>query len=123
MPRTEERLLENDPAVLGLFAGNPFPNAPPRIVRAVLWQYWFSTQEEKRPQGFGGGANFLVPTPRPLLGSRMIVSESLTLPLSKLHYSLNKLRENALSSLWAAMLLFYQPQFMQCALRPDLKQV
>jgi lipase maturation factor 1 len=49
--RTEELLLENDPAVLGLFAGNPFPQAPPRMVRAVLWQYWFSTPEEKRTQG------------------------------------------------------------------------
>ncbi len=52
--RTEELLLENDPAVLGLFAGNPFPGAPPRMVRAVLWQYWFSTPEEKRRRGCGG---------------------------------------------------------------------
>jgi hypothetical protein len=49
--RTEELLLEKDPAVLGLFAGNPFPGTPPRMVRAVLWQYWFSTPEEKRTQG------------------------------------------------------------------------
>ena len=49
--RTEELLLENDPEVLGLFGGNPFPGAPPRMVRAVLWQYWFSTPEEKRIQG------------------------------------------------------------------------
>ena len=51
VPRTEELLLENDRAVLGLFAGNPFPNSPPRVVRAVLWQYWFSTSEEKRAAG------------------------------------------------------------------------
>jgi lipase maturation factor 1 len=51
VPRTEECLLENDQAVLGLFAGNPFSNAPPRLVRAVLWQYWFSTEEEKRRDG------------------------------------------------------------------------
>jgi hypothetical protein len=49
--RAEERLLENDQAVLGLFAGNPFQAAPPRLVRAVLWQYWFSTPEQKRIQG------------------------------------------------------------------------
>ncbi len=49
--RTEELLLENDPAVLGLFGGNPFTGAPPRMVRAVLWQYWFSTSEEKRTEG------------------------------------------------------------------------
>ncbi len=51
VPRTEERLLENDRAVLGLFAGNPFPIAPPRFVRAVLWQYWFSSFDEKRTTG------------------------------------------------------------------------
>jgi hypothetical protein len=51
VPRTEELLLENDRAVLGLFAGNPFSKAPPRVVRAVLWQYWFSTLEEKRTEG------------------------------------------------------------------------
>ncbi len=51
VPRTEELLLENDPAVLGLFAGNPFAGSPPRFVRAVLWQYWFSSWEEKRLQG------------------------------------------------------------------------
>jgi lipase maturation factor 1 len=51
VPRTEELLLENDPAVLGLFAGNPFSTAPPRFVRAVLWQYWFSTIEQKRKEG------------------------------------------------------------------------
>jgi hypothetical protein len=51
VPRTEELLLENDGAVLGLFAGNPFPDKPPRMVRAVLWQYWFSTWEEKRSEG------------------------------------------------------------------------
>jgi len=49
--RTEELLLENDPDVLWLFAGNPFPNAPPHLVRAVLWQYWFSTMQEKRNSG------------------------------------------------------------------------
>jgi hypothetical protein len=51
VPRTEELLLQNDRDVLGLFAGNPFPNAPPKYVRAVLWQYWFSTPEENRTQG------------------------------------------------------------------------
>lgn len=51
VPRTEERLLENDRVVLDLFAGNPFPNAPPRFVRAVLWQYWFSTPEQKASEG------------------------------------------------------------------------
>lgn len=51
VPRTEELLLTNDPDVLELFQRNPFPGAPPREVRAVLWQYWFSTMAQKRNQG------------------------------------------------------------------------
>jgi lipase maturation factor 1 len=51
VPRTEELLLENDRDVLDLFAGNPFPNAPPRFVRAVIWQYWFSTMQQRRTEG------------------------------------------------------------------------
>ncbi len=51
VPRTEELLLENDQAVLSLFAGNPFSSTPPRFVRAVLWQYWFSSMEQKRKEG------------------------------------------------------------------------
>jgi lipase maturation factor 1 len=48
---TEERLLENDPAVLALFKANPFPQAPPRFARAVLWQYWFTSMEERQRTG------------------------------------------------------------------------
>jgi hypothetical protein len=51
VPLTEERLLEDDPDVLALFRGNPFGQAPPRYVRAVLWQYWFTSMEEKRRSG------------------------------------------------------------------------
>jgi hypothetical protein len=48
---TEVRLLSNDPDVLALFAGNPFQHGPPHQVRAVFWQYWFTTIEEKRKTG------------------------------------------------------------------------
>jgi lipase maturation factor 1 len=51
VPLTEERLLENDEDVLGLFRGNPFRNSPPQFVRAVLWQYWFTSIDEKRLTG------------------------------------------------------------------------
>jgi len=51
VPRTEERLLEGNSEVLALFAVNPFPQQPPRQVRAVLWQYWFTSLAEKREQG------------------------------------------------------------------------
>jgi hypothetical protein len=49
--RAERRLLSNDHDVLALFAANPFPQGPPRQVRAVLWQYWFTSMEEKRQHG------------------------------------------------------------------------
>jgi len=49
--RTQELLLENDDAVLSLFAKNPFPDAPPLRVRAVSWQYWFSDPATKRATG------------------------------------------------------------------------
>jgi hypothetical protein len=43
--------LENDPDVLTLFRGNPFASSPPRYLRAVLWQYWFTSMDEKRRTG------------------------------------------------------------------------
>jgi lipase maturation factor 1 len=48
---TEERLLKNDREVLHLFAGNPFAGAPPKRVRAVIWQYWFTDIPTKRSTG------------------------------------------------------------------------
>ena len=48
---TEARLLQNEPAVLQLFARTPFPVQPPQMVRAVEWQYWFTTKEEKEKRG------------------------------------------------------------------------
>jgi hypothetical protein len=45
---TEEGLLMNSPSVLSLFAGDPFKAMPPRMVRAVIWQYWFTDWAEKR---------------------------------------------------------------------------
>ncbi|MGA9528542.1 MAG: lipase maturation factor family protein, partial [Terriglobales bacterium] len=48
---TEVRLLSNDKDVLALFAGNPFEHGPPREVRVLLWQYWFTSMAEKRATG------------------------------------------------------------------------
>jgi len=36
------KLLHNDPNSVSLFAGNPFPNKPPRYIRAVLYRYTFA---------------------------------------------------------------------------------
>ena len=46
-----EKLLEGSPSVLGLLARNPFPAAPPRFVRARLWDYRFSDPAERRRTG------------------------------------------------------------------------
>jgi lipase maturation factor 1 len=48
---TEERLLTGDADVLSLFARNPFADAPPRQVRAVIYQYWFTDMKTKRESG------------------------------------------------------------------------
>jgi hypothetical protein len=48
---TEERLLKNDPDVLALFASNPFADTPPREVRAIKYQYWFTDMQTKRATG------------------------------------------------------------------------
>ncbi|MGD1087894.1 MAG: lipase maturation factor family protein, partial [Verrucomicrobiota bacterium] len=36
------KLLHNDPGALSLFGGNPFPEKPPRYIRAVLYHYEFA---------------------------------------------------------------------------------
>jgi hypothetical protein len=51
VPTTEVLLLRDDPDVLTLFGGNPFKKSPPHQVRAVLWQYWFTTMREKHQTG------------------------------------------------------------------------
>jgi hypothetical protein len=45
------KLLEGDAAVLGLLRENPFPGHPPRYVRATLYEYHFTTSEERRRTG------------------------------------------------------------------------
>ena len=51
VPDTEIRLLSNDADVIELFGGNPFAKAPPKQIRAVLWQYWFTSMAEKHATG------------------------------------------------------------------------
>lgn len=51
VPNTAVRLLANDHDVLQLFAGNPFAQQPPQKIRVLLWQYWFTSMEEKRRTG------------------------------------------------------------------------
>jgi len=59
VPNTEVRLLANDKDVLALFAKNPFGREPPRQIRAVLWQYWFTTMRERSANGLWWRREFL----------------------------------------------------------------
>jgi hypothetical protein len=45
------RLLEGSQGVAALLAGNPFPEHPPKYIRAELYQYGFTTLAERRATG------------------------------------------------------------------------
>ena len=45
------RLLQGSPDVLAMLAKNPFPDSPPRYLRAELYQYRFTTLAEKKESG------------------------------------------------------------------------
>ncbi|MCZ6653832.1 MAG: lipase maturation factor family protein, partial [Planctomycetota bacterium] len=47
----ERRLLEGSPEVLGLFKFNPFPDEPPRYIRAILYDYHFTDWKTKTEEG------------------------------------------------------------------------
>lgn len=49
--RFVQRLLSNTPDVIALLARNPFPDAPPRFVRATSYDYSFTTVAERRASG------------------------------------------------------------------------
>ncbi len=45
------RLLQGSPEVLGLLERNPFPGAPPKYIRAELYEYHFTNFAERRAGG------------------------------------------------------------------------
>ncbi len=47
----ERRLLEGSPEVLALLETNPFPDKPPRFIRAELYDYHFSDWTTRRREG------------------------------------------------------------------------
>ncbi|HLD49902.1 MAG TPA: lipase maturation factor family protein, partial [bacterium] len=53
------KLLKNDPATLSLIAKNPFPEKPPKYIRARLYRYRFTTVEEKKQTGAWWSRTFL----------------------------------------------------------------
>lgn len=48
---TEQRLVEGSSSVLSLFSGDPFNGSPPKMVRTILWQYWFTDISTMRRTG------------------------------------------------------------------------
>jgi lipase maturation factor 1 len=49
--RLAVKLLESNPKVTGLLASNPFPNEPPRYIRATLYDYHFTSWGEHKATG------------------------------------------------------------------------
>jgi predicted DCC family thiol-disulfide oxidoreductase YuxK len=45
------RMLQGSPSVLRLMKANPFPNSPPRYIRARLFEYHFTNELEKKQTG------------------------------------------------------------------------
>jgi hypothetical protein len=46
-----QKLLEDDRATLKLLRRNPFDNRQPRFIRALFYQYRYTTWQEKRETG------------------------------------------------------------------------
>jgi hypothetical protein len=72
------RLLEGAPAVRALLAGDPFPDGPPRYLRATVWEYRFTDPATRR----ASGAWWTRERPRPYLpavrleGGRLVPAPS-----------------------------------------------
>jgi hypothetical protein len=45
------KLLQADAETVSLLRANPFPNQPPRYIRAQLYEYHFTTPEERKQTG------------------------------------------------------------------------
>jgi hypothetical protein len=46
-----KKLLQNDRSIVRLLRRNPFPDGPPRAIRATLYRYRFTTPREHRETG------------------------------------------------------------------------
>jgi predicted DCC family thiol-disulfide oxidoreductase YuxK/uncharacterized membrane protein YphA (DoxX/SURF4 family) len=49
--RLELRLLQNSPPIVALLERNPFPNKPPKYIRATLYEYRFTNMATRRKTG------------------------------------------------------------------------
>ena len=46
------KLLQGDQGALSLLKTDPFPDAPPRFVRAEIYEYHFTSPDERRKSGY-----------------------------------------------------------------------
>ena len=53
------KLLKGDNSTLTLLAGNPFPNGPPKYIRAELYHYRFTSFEERKKTGRWWSRNYV----------------------------------------------------------------
>jgi hypothetical protein len=51
IPDVAHELLQGNPDVIGLFARNPFPDVPPRIVRMIVYRYTYTDLKAHRATG------------------------------------------------------------------------
>lgn len=52
-------LLKGTPEVLKLIRYNPFPHQPPRYIRALMYDYRFSTEDQKKEKGWWWQRNLM----------------------------------------------------------------
>jgi hypothetical protein len=46
-----EKMLTNSPSVVSFFEHNPFPNQPPKYIRALVYDYHFTDDQQRRKSG------------------------------------------------------------------------
>jgi hypothetical protein len=46
-----EKMLTNSPSVMSFFEHNPFPNQPPKYIRALVYDYHFTDDQQRRKTG------------------------------------------------------------------------
>lgn len=51
IPDVARELVRGNPEVTGLFASNPFPEAPPTMVRMIVYRYTFTDRKTQRETG------------------------------------------------------------------------
>lgn len=51
IPDVARQLVQGNPDVTGLFASNPFPDAPPTIVRMMVYRYTYTDRKTQRETG------------------------------------------------------------------------